>query len=114
MMLTTTLKIFMMFGLHASCYSRVLKLIYKHVRALGVVLGMVPAMFYAMAFGTASGNVHAMAFATTSGNVHVGSLRAIVVVLWMAAEKDLKEELPMVVAMALAMTSATGLATGHQ
>ena len=58
-------------------------------------------------FGTASGNIHATAFASASGKVHVmGSLRAIVVVLWAAAAEDLKEELPTVFARALAMTSA--------
>ena len=47
------------------------------------------------------------AFVNASVNIHVmGSLRAIVVVLWAAAAEDLKEELPTVFARALAMTSA--------
>jgi len=51
-----------------------------------------------------------MAFATAFGNIHVmGSLRAIVVVLWMAAAENLKEELPMVFARALTMISAMGV-----
>ncbi len=41
------------------------------------------------------------------------SLRAIVVVLWMAAATDLKDELPMVFAMAFAMTSAMGHTTAR-
>jgi len=46
-------------------------LVCEHVRAFVVVLGMVPTMFYATAYGATSGNVHVMSFATASGNVDV-------------------------------------------
>jgi len=54
-----------------------------------VVLRTVPALF----FGTASEKVHATVFANASGNVPVtGSLRGtcIVVILWMAADGNLR------------------------
>ncbi len=35
-------------------------LVCEHVRAFVVVLGMVPTMFYATAYGATSGNVHVM------------------------------------------------------